>query len=605
MGRLAGMEAVGALGDEACVTTCYLHRLSLFFCRAATMVKAIHPFAKLSPEERQKEITPGDVWPVSSISFDREKGERVMAIRHQASATDMLKVPGSRELLGSAALWWASLTEKLYPLDAKDLAEQSKAFSWTPFSQQVEGLIEYLLQGTLAEQANRRTQLQQEVARAVEMWPSLAIEIKGMTFDTFINTVTGEQTLAKKELRLPLLHWLSAWTAKRQERAIAYVMSPNVDGLPSDCPLNKKAWLDALTSSATALISPGVLARLETGAIGCKAGGDSPEEAVWMKMLTGGQTDGVNAQEFAISLDRFGIVPEGSLSVVASAVRVGLSDLKMPDQALSILRSNITSQAALVGALRAVWAECPLSLRDPVRKRLSLQLGAIEAQHGASQLVSGRVQMLEDIHRLLLAAQPRTTVEWNLLACAVAGAPQVPQAAKVHYLAANSEQGFRQAVSLTAQAIDTSLALSAFQAKVSGLLVPAVATPYTAFEQYGAPPPRAEVPTVVVPGSLVGQQQLQWAERPSGLGQMVPGMQPLMAPHVAAGLRPIQEEESKKHLRLTGLKHIRDAHKASLVLTALLGTPCPLKPEEIRSNRAFVGVSTEKYEEFFATCRQM
>ena len=62
----------------------------------------------------------------------------------------------------------------------------------------MEGLIEYLLQGTPAEQANRRTQLQQEVARAVEMWPSLAIEIKGMTFDTFINTVTGEQTLRRR-----------------------------------------------------------------------------------------------------------------------------------------------------------------------------------------------------------------------------------------------------------------------------------------------------------------------------------------------------------------------------------------------------------------------
>ena len=88
MGRLAGMEAVGAMGDEACVTTCYLHRLSLFLCQAATMVKPIHPFAELSPEECQKEITPGDVWPVSSISFDREKGEMVMAIRHHASATD-------------------------------------------------------------------------------------------------------------------------------------------------------------------------------------------------------------------------------------------------------------------------------------------------------------------------------------------------------------------------------------------------------------------------------------------------------------------------------------------------------------------------------------
>ena len=88
MGRLAGMEAVGAMGDEACVTTCYLHRLSLFLCQAATMVKPIHPFAELSPEECQKEITPGDVWPVSSISFGREKGEMVMANRHHASATD-------------------------------------------------------------------------------------------------------------------------------------------------------------------------------------------------------------------------------------------------------------------------------------------------------------------------------------------------------------------------------------------------------------------------------------------------------------------------------------------------------------------------------------
>ena len=55
----------------------------------------------------------------------------VMSIRHHASATDLLKVPGSRELMGSAALWWASLTEKLYPLDAKDLDERSTAFSWT------------------------------------------------------------------------------------------------------------------------------------------------------------------------------------------------------------------------------------------------------------------------------------------------------------------------------------------------------------------------------------------------------------------------------------------------------------------------------------------
>ena len=169
----------------------------------------------------------------------------------------------------------------------------------------------------------------------------------------------------------------------------------------------------------------------------------------------------------------------------------------------------------------------------------------------------------------------------------------------MHYLAASGETGFRQAVSLTAQAIKSSMELSAFQAKVSGLLVPAVATPYTAFEQYGAaPPPRIEV-------SAAGQQQLQLAERHTGLRSVASGLPLLTAAQSAAGLRPIQEEETKKHVRLTGLKHIQDSNKANLALTVLLGTPCPLKPEELRANRAFVGVSAAKYEEFFAMCRQM
>ena len=453
-----------------------------------------------------------------------------------------------------------------------------------------------MLQGTPAEQANRRTQLQQEVARAVEKWPSLALEIKGMTFDTFINTVAGEHTLAKKEHHLPLLHCLSAWTAKRQERAMAYTMSPKEDGLPSDCLLNKKAWVDALTGATTALISPGVLARLETGVIRGKAKGGGQDAEVWMEMLTGGQADGISAQEFAILLDRFSIVPEGSLSVVAAAVRVGLSEPKMPDQALATLRSNITSQAALVGPLRAVWAECPLSLRDPVRQRLTLQLEAIETRHGSSQIVAGRMQLLEEIHKLLLAAPRRTPVEWNILSSSVAGTQHVPQQAKVHYLAVNTETGFRQAVSQTAQTIESSMALSAFPAKVADLLAPAVATPYTAFEQYGAvPPPRVETPSAVGTGGFMGLRLQPAGEQQPGLRLVAPGLQSLTVAQTAGGLRPIQEEETGKHVRLTGLKHVRDSNKASLALTVLLGAPCPLKPEELRVNRAFIRVSLEKY----------
>ena len=64
---------------------------------------------------------------------------------------------------------------------------------------------------------------------------------------------------------------------------MAYTMSPNEDGFPSDCPLNKKAWVDALTGATTSLISPGVLARLETGVIGGQAKGDDQDDETVQK----------------------------------------------------------------------------------------------------------------------------------------------------------------------------------------------------------------------------------------------------------------------------------------------------------------------------------
>ena len=98
------------------------------------------------------------------------------------------------------------------------------------------------------------------------------------------------------------------------------------------------------------------------------------------------------------------------------------------------------------------------------------------------------MQLLEEVHKLLLAAPARTPVEWNILSSSVAGTQHLPHQAKVHYLAVRTETEFRQAGSQPAQAIESSLALAAFQAKVADELVPAVATPYSAFEQYGAVP---------------------------------------------------------------------------------------------------------------------
>ena len=67
------------------------------------------------------------------------------------------------------------------------------------------------------------------------------------------------------------------------------------------------------------------------------------------------------------------------------------------------------------------------------------------------------------------------------------------------------------------QSIESSVALTAFQTKVTDLLAPAVATPYSAFEQFGAaaqPPVAALAP-------------------PSTFGQFAP---PLLA---ASGILPV------------------------------------------------------------------
>lgn len=79
----------------------------------------------------------------------------------------------------------------------------------------------------------------------------------------------------------------------------------------------------------------------------------------------------------------------------------------------------------------------------------------------------------------------------------------------------------------------------------------------------------------------------------------------LVAVPANEGLLPFQAAEAGKLVRITGLKHVRDASKAGLALTVFLGAPCPIRPEHTRFGRTYVSVPLPKFDELFGPCRQM
>ena len=62
---------------------------------------------------------------------------------------------------------------------------------------------------------------------------------------------------------------------------------------------------------------------------------------------------------------------------------------------------------------------------------------------------------------------------------------------------------------------------------------------------------------------------------------LAPGfMVPATAP-VHAGPMPVQTATAKGIIGVTGLRQVKDATKASLALTLVLGAPCPIQPEDV------------------------
>ena len=71
---------------------------------------------------------------------------------------------------------------------------------------------------------------------------------------------------------------------------------------------------------------------------------------IWLYMLTAPALT-TNAQEFVCAIGRFHVVPNAQVQHVASAVRLMLHSLKVPEAVTMTLRSHLSNPQALVGAI--------------------------------------------------------------------------------------------------------------------------------------------------------------------------------------------------------------------------------------------------------------
>ena len=91
---------------------------------------APHACSKKSPAEQLATLQPGDMWLVNTVAWDATADQLLLGVRHYEAGTGVKSVKATEPMLASMALWWATLTGSLQPLDAKNLLDRDPTHYW-------------------------------------------------------------------------------------------------------------------------------------------------------------------------------------------------------------------------------------------------------------------------------------------------------------------------------------------------------------------------------------------------------------------------------------------------------------------------------------------
>lgn len=551
----------------------------------ARLHMAPHPFAKKSHAEQLSSLRPEEIWPINTVSWDASADHLILGVRHHEAGTDVKAVRATEQMLSSTALWWATVTGGLQPLDQKLLTERDPTHYWGSYQDCMTVLVEHL-QGSSPEGIERRKMdLHLLASTAVSEYHQ---ELRSVTADTFLQILAGDQENLRPEHKVPLVHWLSAWAARQQGRILACSLDRNpATNLPAQCPLDRKAWNSEIKGRAPSLSYPGIMARLVVS-VSEAAEASGP---LWLNMLTS-PAQGTSVQEYAISLDRLSIVPDMQVQTVASAVRLMLHELRVPDSVATMLKTHLMTSQALVGAVRAVWQSCPTQHQPQVRVNIDKIIAALEQEHGSCKMDQFRQAALVKVQDQLRRTGGRTDQFWALQASGLVSKGVVPAGSMAGMFAVSDLVTYRAAISQTVQQVMTSKELDGLVREVTAGLRPEEPSPFDWFERGSdgvatadatkAPrtPPRREV------RSQSGDLTSRTLQSP---------------PSPTTGLLPPSPAGDGSVIRIRGLKEAREPVQVSAALTHLLGVQVIVTQLDINTGMKYVCVSAAKYAELFSS----
>ena len=175
-------------------------------------------------------------------------------------------------------------------------------------------------------------------------------------------------------------------------------------------------------------------------------------------------------------------MPDTQVQTVASAARLMLHEVKVPDTVTTMLKAHLTTSQALVDAMRAVWQSCPPQHQPQVRVNLDKIIQALENEHGSVKMEAIRQRALVDLHHKLIEVPEKTDTFWAIQASALAGQSLLPPSSVIQFLSVTDLRSFIAALSAAVQQTVSSIQLEKFIKAVIDGLQPEEPSAYSWFE---------------------------------------------------------------------------------------------------------------------------
>ena len=317
---------------------------------------APHAFASLSHAQQVADIRRADIWPINNVGWDSAHGLMQLTLEHHAAKVELAQVPPSPEMLDMTALWWHVAADVVLPLVKDHLSVHDPNHHWASYTEDITYFANVM--ATLGEPGRRNVQM--EAAHWLSPLPSKLLRNK--TTHSFLSIMMWNEEIIPAYGRVPLIMWLSKWTATKSGRTLA------LGGftLGGDCiwpgPPSETEWEGRLKESKVALCCHDLVGRIAATALKDISNATGSQEEAYFTVMTAAASE--CPSDFLKSLQIFLADPKDAVPNISIGPKALLQTMDLGTNAANIIGA-VTSAASLAAAVKAIYTMTPPT-RQPV-----------------------------------------------------------------------------------------------------------------------------------------------------------------------------------------------------------------------------------------------